>query len=422
MSARAFLSTRLGALSARPGLVSAGVHGVGLAIRLAFMFAVLQFSGAELLGRFGLLASIEVVVIYLAGFEFHAFSTRRYARHPGPLGLRIALACHRRLLLVSAPIAVVSALTATLAFKLQLTILELALFAAIVAGGSIAQEMTRFIVMANGAVPAAAMGFIRSALWQPVALLFLATAEPLQAVMSAWAGASLLSVFFGAWTLRSALWSRIRPPARYLLRGVGVARRFYLMASASVIQGNLERFVLQAFLGPEAVGLFAFFQNLANALPALIQAAVTNVFLARILTSFSQRLDERFVLLKQLSRRVLTASALISTCTVAGAASLALLMSKTDYLRDIWMLPLLLLGQTLQAWSQPLYLALFGAHEDRAIMWLSLGTLAASLGWSVLFVDRLGLQGAVLSQLLAGVVILGSRQLVFRSYRRQERI
>lgn len=393
-----------------------------MAIRLAFMFAVLQLSGAGLLGRFGLLTAIEVVVIYLSGFEFHAFSTRRYAKRPGRIGLRIALACHRRMLMVSAPIAIGAAVAATLAFRLQLTAVELALFATVVAGGTVAQEMTRFAVMAGGAVPAAAIGFVRSAAWQPLTAFFLMTAEPLQALLSAWAVASIASVIFGAWTLRSAVWSRMRPRARYLLQGIGVARRFYLIASASVIQSNLERFVLQVFLGPEAVGLFAFFQNLANALPALIQAAVTNVFMARILTSFSQRLDDRFLLLKRMFRRVVAASALISVGTVAGAAGLAFLLSEADYLRDIWMLPLLLLGQAMRACSQPSYLALFGAHEDRAILWLSLSTLGVSLAWSVLLVNRMGLHGAVLSQILAGAVILISRQVIFRSYRRQGRI
>jgi len=405
-------------LEGRPGLVSGAIHAGGLGVRLAFMFALLYLSGPALLGQYGLLASIEVVAIYLAGLEFHAFTTRRYARRPGALRLRIALASHARLLCFSVPAAMLGAGVATWLFGLGLTPLALFGFLVIVATGSVAQEMLRFIVMTQRPVAAAILGFIRTALWQPVALLFVATEQPLEALALTWMAAAVVSLLWGGWMLRGAIFSRIRPGSRYLGRGLKAARNYYAMASASVLQSNLERFVLQLFLGPEAVGIFTFFQNLANALPALIQSSVLNVWLAQLLNQFGQGLQGRFALVAQVQRKVLVTCAILSMGVVVGVTGIALVLSRDTYLYNLWILPALLLAQSLIMWSQPLYLGLFGAHRDRIIMIQSLSVLAATLALCVLCVAQLGITGAVVSQLAGGAGLALLRWVVFVRYRR----
>lgn len=409
--------SRLAALvAARPGLGSAGIHGFGLAIRLGFMFAVLAWSGPALLGKYGVLVSIELVAIYLAGFEFHTFTTRRYSRRPSAGMLALCLACHRKMLLISTPLAVVGALVATRALGLNLGWIELAAFAVVVATGTAVQEIVRFIVITRKPLMSVAVQFLRNAGWQPVALLALMSPHPLVWIVIAWSVAAVLSLALAAWLLRDAIRGHRRIPNRYLLHGVGVARNYYLTANASVLQNNLERFVLQSFLGPAAVGVYAFFQNLASTLPALVQSAVLNLWLPNLLEDFGQKTPRRFVTLRHAVVRALLVSVVMSVGIMIGAVVLSVASGHAAYLPMMWMLGVLLLGQVVQMGTQPVHLALYGAHLDRALMILSLATLGASSVASVLLVKRFGIEGAVLSQVTGGVLLTLARLGLFRFY------
>ncbi len=409
----------VGALWAWPGLPSAALHGAGLAIRLGFMFAVLLLSGPALLGEYGLLVSIEVVAIYLAGFEFHTFTTRRYARRPGETSLGRSLASHRRLLLLSAPLAMVGSVIAAWALDLGLTGFELATFMVVIATGTVVQELMRFIVMARDPIMSILAGFLRQAFWLPFALLFIGSAEPLQWMLLCWATAAVFSMGLGIWVLRSAIWKPHRLKRRYLLQGLNVARNYHITASASVLQGNMERFVIQSFLGPEAVGIFAFFQNLASTLPAFVQAAVLNLWLPNLLSDFGQKSSQRFVTLRRVVKRAIAISVIISVGIIMGSVVLSALTKHNEYLPLIWILFVLLAGQIAQMATQPIHLALYGAHRDKALMRMSLALLGLSLLFSVGLVSAFGMTGAAISQLVTGLVIASARLGLFRFYHRR---
>lgn len=380
------------------------------------MFAVLLLSGPALLGKYGLLVSIEVVAIYLAGFEFHTFTTRRYARRPSETSLGRSLAGHRHLLLLSAPLAMAGSAIAAWALGLGLTAFELAAFMIVIATGTVVQELIRFIVMARDPMMSILVGFCRQALWLPFALLFVGSAEPLEGMLLCWAIAAVISTALGIWVLRSAVWHRHRFKRRYLIQGLNAARNYHITASASVLQGNMERFVIQSFLGPEAVGIFAFFQNLASTLPAFVQAAVLNLWLPNLLSDFGQARPERFVTLRRVVKRAIAVSVITSVGILAGSIALSALTGHLEYLPMIWILVVLLTGQIAQMATQPVHLALYGAHRDRALMRMSLALLGLSLLLSIALVAAFGMTGAVLSQLITGLTIASSRLGLFRFY------
>ncbi len=404
----------------RPGLSAASVHATGLAIRLGFMFAVLAWSGPALLGVYGVLTSIELVAIYLAGFEFHTFTTRRYARRPSPRALGRSLAAHRKMLLISTPLAVIGAGVAAWLLGLNLGWIEFAAFLVVVATGVAVQETVRFIVLIRQPVMSVVVSFIRTAGWQPAALLFLHVSSPLVPMLLLWATAALLSLVLAVWLLRDAIWRRVHIPIRYLKRGLAEARNYYLTANAQVLQSNLERFVLQTFLGPAAVGVYAFFQNLASTLPALVQSAVLNLWLPNLLEDFGQRRPSRFDTLRRAALRAVAVSAVLSVGIVAGAVVLSMLTGHLTYIPMLWMLVVLLAGQILQMWTQPVHLAFYAAHRDRALMILSLTVLGVSSVMGVLLVRTLGVEGAVMSQVVGGLLLALARFSLFRFYLRRD--
>ncbi|WP_420472432.1 lipopolysaccharide biosynthesis protein [Brevundimonas sp. FT23042] len=383
------------------------------------MFALLAWGGPALLGVYGVLTAIELVAIYLSGFEFHTFTTRRYARRPSLAALGRCLACHRKMLLVSTPLAIVGASAATVFLGLHLTWIELVAFMVVVATGTAVQEIVRFIVLTRRPIMSVVVSFIRTASWQPLVLIAIHGAAPLTGMLLLWSGAALLSLILAGWLLRDAIWRSVHIPVRYLKRGLSEAGNYYLTANASVLQSNLERFVLQSFLGPAAVGVYAFFQSLASTLPALVQSAVLNLWLPNLLEDFGQRRPGRFKTLWLAAFRALAVSVVLGGGILVGAVALSVITNHSSYLPLIWMLVALLAGQIVQMATQPIHLALYGAHRDRPLMILSLGVLTVSLGLSIVLIQTLGTEGAVLSQVAGGVLLALARFLLFRLYLRK---
>jgi O-antigen/teichoic acid export membrane protein len=405
-------------LAPGPGLVSMLVHGTGLVFRLAFMLLLLRYGSSEVLGHYGLLVAIEVVVIYVAGLEFHTFTTRRYARRPSPGKLRVCAAAHRRMFYVSLPLAAALTIGALAFLRVRLPYGDVATFTAVVLTGVVSQEVIRYLVLVEKPVHAVLVVFLRGAAWQPLVVPFLdPTPHTIHVTVIAWGALSAVATVWGLLVMRHAISLRTRPRLGYLVRGLSASRGYFVVASASVIQGNLERFVLQLMLGPSAVGVFSFFQTLANTLPALIQSAILNVSLGQLLTSFGQRLPGRAGYLRALLRRSLKASFLISALICVVAVPLVFVTANPEYLRLLWMLPVLLVGQTLMMWTQPIHLALYGAHHDRTLMVLSLSALAASLLLNYAMVGAIGLSGAVLAPLIIGAALAAARWRLLSSLR-----
>ncbi|MDM7948213.1 hypothetical protein [Hydrogenophaga sp.] len=401
-------------IKAQPGLSSLVLHGLGLVIRLGFMLAILRWSGSTLLGVFGLLVAIEMVIVYLCGLEFHTFTTRRYARRPCRTMLRLCAASHFQLLTVCAPLAVLVAVTVALVLRLHLSATELVLLGTIVATGMLSNEVGRFMVLTNRPLHSVTMTFIRTAGWQPLLLTYLGTNEELTALLALWALASLLSVSWALWIMREALGSAVRPRFRYLVRGLALSRTYYLIASASVLQSNLDRFVLQMMLGPTAVGIFTFFQTLANTLPALVQSAVLNVWLPQLLGAFGRQTPNRMELLSRVGRRSWAIGIGLSAAIGLTALPLVWLTSHPEYLGWLWILPLLLAAQILIVGSQPLHLAIYAAHKDISLMWLALGSLACGIVISVTLVSNLGLVGAAIASPCSALLLWIGRRWLFK--------
>ena len=390
-------------LTLGPGLVSTLIHGGGLVFRLSFMLLLLRFSTSEVLGYYGLLVAIEVVVIYVAGFEFHTFTTRRYARRPSLAQLRLCAASHRRMFCLSIPLAVALTIGALVFLRVRLAAVDIATFVAVVVSGVVAQEVIRYMVLIGKPVQSVWVTFLRGAAWQPLVVPFIdATRHTIHVSIIAWACASAIGTFWALYVMRSALGRSRGPHSRYLRRGFAASLRYYVVTAASVIQGNLERFVLQLLLGPAAVGVFTFFQTLSNTLPALIQSAILNMSLRQLLVGFGQRLSDRAEYLRGLVARCLKASLLMSGLICALGAPLVVITSRPEYLEMLWILPVLLVGQVLMMWTQPIHLALYGGHHDRILMVVSLIALGIGLLLNYALVKAFGLTGAVLVPILVG--------------------
>lgn len=401
-------------MTRHPGLLSTALHGANLGLKLLFMLAVLRLASPELLGEYATLVGIEVVAVYCAGLEFHAFTTRRYARRPTTAKLRLFASSHSRLLLILAPLAGLVGVAAAHLLGVPLGRLEATCLLLLIASSCVSQEVSRYLVICDRPLSSVTVVFIRGAAWQPVLIPFLHPASNLTELLLFWSTASIIGTAWGLWLLRDARGFRGRIRWRYLAEGIRRSQSYYLIATASVMQANLERFALQSFLGPRAVAVFTFFQTIANTLPALVQTAVLNICLPRILNAFGQRETDRMLVLRNAVGQALKVSLALSLLLLASAFPLTLITSHREYLDGIaWLVPLLA-GQVVAMWTQPYHLALYGAHRDRELVRLYSASIVVATVSCLSLVSSLGLGGAVASSTLTLALIAIGRMRLFR--------
>ena len=395
----------------KSGVISMGIHGGGLAIRLSFMLVLLRYSTPTVMGLYSVAVAMEAISIYASGLEFHTFTARRYARSATDRRLKILISVHRRLLAFTVPLSACFAVLVGILLDFSHDFWTLIPLALVISSGTVMQELCRYLNLNRQPIQSIFINFLRSAAWQPVTFFFLADSHNLiRYILWLWALFSLSGVFLGAWVLRGFLKSGAIPRLRYILKGLANARTYYAIATAAVLQGNLERLILQVFLGPSSVGVFSFFQTLANTLGSISQAAIMNVALPSILTRFNRRTDDRFIYLKNVMKRILISCLAISILICLFAVPLIHVVSKAEYTSKLWILPVLLLSQSQLVWSQPIHVAMYASHKDRLLILITFSALVASLFFDMFFITTFGIVGAVLAPFIVGLSIVVARR------------
>ncbi len=366
------------------------------------------------MGLYGLAVAMESVAIYMAGLEFHTFTSRRFARSASQQRLKVLMRVHRRLLTFTAPLATLLGLLAAHILNFTTDTLSLLYLGILLFSGTIMQEISRYLILNRQPVHSIFIGFLRTAAWQPIAFFFLHSNENvLRDILFLWAIFSLLGVIWGVWILRELIVCKCRPRKNYLFRGLYNARAYYFISAATVLQGNLERFILQMLLGPSSVGVFSFFQTLANTLGSVAQTVVTNIALPELLMRFGQKLKGRREYMQHVMKRLLICCVGLSAAICVTAWPLILLLSRQEYTDKLWMLPFLLLGQGFVVWTQPIHLALYAGHKDWILLIMMGGALLASILANLLFIELFGIAGAVVSPLVIAILISAVRKYWF---------
>ena len=396
------------------------LHGVGLLLRLVFLLALLRYTNSTMMGQYALAAAIEVVVVYVSGLEFHTFTARRYARTGTLQRLRLLIRCHQRLLAFTVPLAVLVTLCATEILDFQVGQWNLIPLLIIVATGVVTQEIGRYMMLTQRPVASIFLGFIRNSAWQPLAIFWLSSdPSALQMMFGLWAASASFSLLWGLWILRDFLTVRARPRTAYILAGIHKARGYYLIAVSSILQSNLERFILQLVLGLSAVGTFSFYQTLANTIPALVQSAVTNIATPNLLEQFGRQRSGRFEYLRQILLRTRVVVFVLSLVILGVASPLISFLNRPDYIATLWILPVLLVGQAFLATTQLVHLAIYASHHDRPLIVLTGASLTLSVVVNTLLINAWGLFGAVVTPVIIGVVIAVGRLTIFRRLMRR---
>ncbi|HUO87270.1 MAG TPA: polysaccharide biosynthesis C-terminal domain-containing protein [Thermoanaerobaculia bacterium] len=399
------------------------LQGLTLVSKSLLLFVMARFLDVAEVGVFGLVAVTLGIALHLAGLEFHAFNAREILARDAAAATRLIrdqLAFHAASYGLVVPATLLVFLGGVLPWEL------LALFLPLLAAEHAAQELQRVLFVLSRPVAGAKVALVRGGLWIYVATAVLAL-EPggrtLMPVLALWLAGSLAAIALAAWWLRDLPWAAARGvpiDRRWIVRGLSVSLPLLVASLAYRLMLSIDRYVLQAYHGEAAVGVFTLYASVRNAIQGFLEFGAIFILRPRIVAAW-QRGDTATY--RRLMRRLAAATVALSVLLCAGAALLIVpvlsLIGEPLYRRHLDAYAVLLAAAVVAGVAELPHTALYARGRDRAIIGATLIGLAAAVALNLWWVPRLGVLGAALASLTALAVTALAKALAATAARGQ---
>jgi O-antigen/teichoic acid export membrane protein len=407
------------ARGAATGSASLLLRLVSLAGKLALSLYMAKFFTLSELGIYGLAFAAVMFAIVLFGFRVDYIVAREIlgmtADKQRRVGTTVA-ALYLGSFVLAAPFALGALFIAGESRDMTLLLLIYAL-CGVEAYANFLYTVT--IALKRPAL-ANALFFVRSGLWTIPAMAisyFDPAYRNVEFVLACWLAGASASVLLNMWLMRGRLigpfesdgfdWAAVRSfCSGAFLVWVG---------SVAVTLGMyLDRFVLASFLTLQDVGVATFYISFTMAALTLVQSATTSVTFPSLIEHFDSGRIDAFQ--RELKRTLVIAAILaFGILAVLGAVMpfMGDALGKPELLSAYPAFLVLLAATWIRTHAETLYYGLFVKRQHRAIWLGNLIFLAASLLLNLIFVPLYGLSGLAIAALLASLVILAWRAVLF---------
>jgi O-antigen/teichoic acid export membrane protein len=245
----------------------------------------------------------------------------------------------------------------------------------------------------------------------------------LEIVLIWWAAGGLLSIGFAAVSLLDLPWRTLRgyrPDWNSIFAGLRTARPFMLTAVGALVISYVDRFVIDQFVGREALGIYTFYSTVLIGLLSL-GASISHQFLPKVISGYADGAKAYRASLRSFLRTLLIVA--LGTTVVSGVVMGPLLdaLGLVAYASQISVFYTMLPGVFLRILADVPSYALYAARSDNYLLFCNLGTALVSTLLNVLLIPVLGLYGAALTGGISSAVLLLSLTLLAVSKMRDDR-
>ena len=278
-------------------------------------------------------------------------------------------------------------------------------------------EATRILIITSRPVRAYIGVFLRGGIWvYAVALLMFAApwTRTLETVLALWALGGVLSIAFSAFSLSELPWRELRgyrPDWSTIREGLWTARPFMLTAAGALVISYADRFVIDIFVGRDALGIYTFYSTILIGLLSL-GGSVSHQFLPKVIAGYAAGIDAyRAALRTFLWSMLALASGTVIICGFAMGPMLSVLGLST-YASAIGVFYAMLPGIFLRMLADVPSYALYAARSDNYLLICNLGSAVVSTLLNVLLIPVYGIYGAAVTSGIASAVLLLSLALL----------
>jgi O-antigen/teichoic acid export membrane protein len=408
------MRSRLVDLVTRPAVAGAMSALMLRALTLAsrFLLSLLlarMLSPAEM-GEYGLLTAALAFALLAVGLEFYSYTLRELVpatpeRRTRIIADQIAL-CVTTLLLIGL---VIGGAIFAGTFPARLA----PWFLLILITEHVSLEATRILIITSRPVRAYIGVFLRGGIWvYAITLLMLAvpSTRTLETVLIWWAFGGLAAIAFSALSLSDLPWRALRgyrPDWRAIRQGLWTARPFMLTAAGALVISYVDRFVIDEFVGRDALGIYTFYSTILIGMLSL-GGSVSHQFLPKVIAGYTAGTRAYRAALRPFvwSMLALASGAMIFSGLVMKPMLAVLGLSA--YAANVWVFYAMLPGIFLRMMADIPSYALYAARSDKSLMLCNLGSAAVSTLLNLLLVPRLGIYGAALTGGVASTVLFVS--------------
>lgn len=189
---------------------------------------------------------------------------------------------------------------------------------------------------------------------------------------------------------------------------------FVLSSITGLVRGNADRFLINGMLGVEALGLYALAIRFAQVLDNLLGEPFRNSYGAFRYSVMKQ--ENAGQMQADIFRLLMIGSLTLALGLAFYAIDVLRIMSAREFHEASTLLPLLLLaGLT----TMGCYVAQSGiliSKNTKYVFYISVLSATLSVVFNMLLIDRFGVQGACLAQLLTAGVVLVVMEMLSRRY------
>lgn len=384
------------------------LRGLTLASRFLLSLLLARMLSPAEMGQFGLLTASLAFALLGIGLEFYSYTLREMVPAT-PAGRARIIADQITLGAIALFVVglLVLAAIVTGLFPSRLA----PWFMLILITEHISLEATRILIITWRPVRAYIGVFLRGGIWvYAMAVLMFTTpsTRTLETVLVWWAGGGMLSIAFAAISLSDLPWQELRgyrPDWKVILAGLRTARPFMLTSVGALVISYVDRFVIDRYVGREALGIYTFYSTVLIGLLSL-GSSISHQFLPKIISAYAVGAAAYRNTLRSFLRSLF----LVALGTTIGSGLLMgpmlEMLGLAVYASGIWVFYAMLPGALLRILADVPSYALYAARSDNYLLFCNLGAALVSTLLNVLLIPLFGLYGAALTGGIASAALL----------------
>lgn len=268
------------------------------------------------------------------------------------------------------------------------------------------QEAFRFLNLFNKPNVANISLFIRTALWIAVLFsveYFLKSNEiTIQLILYYWIAGSLLSLFFVAgyvfFVHKSSTydiqWFVVDKP--WIKQGLLVSLPFFAGTIAYKIVEYSDRFMIDWYLGKEAVGIYSFYTNFANILTIVVNTITVTLIVPDLLRSVNSgnKVQDN---IRKFSKELQLTTLIISSIILVLIFPTLNWLDKKEFNDESTIYFIILLGNIALNLSLTYHFLLYAYKKDKLILWPAIIAALSNIILNMIFIPIFGIIAAAVA-------------------------